>query len=81
MWVRLEEHRVVGKILATARQRAKVSQDDLAARLHKPQSFVSNYERGQRRLDVLELIRISEALGNDPRRVFADILRRSAKGD
>jgi hypothetical protein len=39
---------------------------------------VSNYERGQRRIDVLELLRIVEALKGDPRRVFADILRRRA---
>ena len=44
--------------------------------LRKPQSFVSNYERGQRRIDVLELLRIVAALKGDPRRVFADILRR-----
>jgi hypothetical protein len=41
-----------------------------------PQSFVSNYERGQRRIDMLELLRIVVALKGDPRRVFADILRR-----
>ena len=42
----------------------------------KPQSFVSNYERGQRRIDVLELLRIVEALEGDPRSVFADIVGR-----
>jgi hypothetical protein len=35
----------------------------LARLLRKPQSFVSNYERGQRRIDVPELLRIVEALG------------------
>ena len=40
----------------------------------KPQSFVSNYERGQRRIDVLGLLRIVEVMkGNG--RVFADIVR------
>jgi hypothetical protein len=33
-------------------------------------------ERGERRIDVLELLRIVEALKGGPRRVFADILRR-----
>lgn len=42
----------------------------------KPQSFVSNYERGQRRIDVLELLRIVEALGGDAREVFTDIVAR-----
>jgi hypothetical protein len=34
----------------------------LAKLLRKPQSFVSNFERSQRRIDVLELLRIVEAL-------------------
>jgi len=53
----------------------------LAKLLRKPQSFVSNYERGQRRIDVLELLRIVEALKGDARAVFTDIARRAgAKG-
>jgi hypothetical protein len=39
---------------------------------------VSNYERGQRRIDVLELLRIVEALKSDARFVFSDILVRRA---
>jgi hypothetical protein len=41
--------------------RAGLTQNQLARLLRKPQSFVSNYERGQRRIDVLELLRIVEA--------------------
>lgn len=48
----------------------------LAKLLRKPQSFVSNYERGQRRIDVLELLRIVEALGGSARAVFMDIIAR-----
>jgi transcriptional regulator with XRE-family HTH domain len=46
----------------------------LAKLLRKPQSFVSNYERGQRRIDVLELLRIVDALEGDARAVFAEIV-------
>jgi hypothetical protein len=35
--------------------------------LRTPQSFVLNYERGQRRIDILELLRIAKALKTDPR--------------
>jgi hypothetical protein len=35
----------------------------LSARLHKPQSFVSRYESGQRRLDLLELRQICQTVG------------------
>lgn len=38
-------------------------QVDLAKKLSEPQSFVSRYESGERRLDVLELRKICLALG------------------
>lgn len=74
MWVRPEEQRVVGECLAAARQRTGLTQRDVAARLGKPQSFVSAYESGQRRIDVLELIAICEALDTSAATVFAEIL-------
>ena len=64
------------KLVGAARERAGLTQVQLAELLRKPQSFVSNYERGQRRIDVLEMLRIVGALKGDPRRVFGDILRR-----
>ena len=76
MWVQPKEYKHVGAALAAARGRAGLTQSQLARLLRKPQSFVSNYERGQRRIDVLELLRIVEVLRGDARRVFADIVRR-----
>jgi transcriptional regulator with XRE-family HTH domain len=76
VWVQPREHELVGAVLAQARERAGLTQVQVARLLRKPQSFVSSYERGQRRIDVLELLRIVEALNGNPRRVFADILRR-----
>jgi hypothetical protein len=35
----------------------------VAARLDEPQSFVSKYESAERRLDVIELRHVAEALG------------------
>jgi transcriptional regulator with XRE-family HTH domain len=70
VWVQPKEYRHVG----AARDRAGLTQTELAKLLRKPQSFVSNYERGNRRIDVLELLRIVEALKADPRRVFMDIV-------
>ena len=40
-----------------------LTQADLAERVGQSQSFVSKYESGERRLDVLELRRICGALG------------------
>lgn len=77
MWVQQKHYQFVGAILVAARERADLTQQELARRLAKPQSFVSAYERGQRRVDVLELIRISEAVGADPTKVFAEIRKHS----
>jgi hypothetical protein len=76
VWVRPGDHKIVGDCLAAIRKRAGVTQQELARRLGKPQSFVSSYEQGQRRIDLLEFLLIVEALGADPRRVFAGILKR-----
>jgi transcriptional regulator with XRE-family HTH domain len=78
LWIEAERYRVVGACLAGARRRANVTQQELAARLGKPQSVISEYERGQRRVDVVELLVISRALGADPLDLFADIAKASA---
>ncbi|MFT3851921.1 MAG: helix-turn-helix transcriptional regulator [Ilumatobacteraceae bacterium] len=50
-------------LLRSYRERAGLRQVDLAERLDRPQSFVSDYERGQRRLDLIELDAVCNALG------------------
>jgi transcriptional regulator with XRE-family HTH domain len=54
------------KLLTEARQAASITQAELSRRLKRPQSFVSKYERGERRLDVVEFADIAKALGIDP---------------
>ena len=66
MWIGPKQHKIVGRHLAELRQRAKVTQTDLARLLRKPQSFVSAVENGQRRVDLLEFASIVHALGGDP---------------
>ena len=75
MWVEAEHYKIVGACLAAIRRRANVTQQELAARLDKPQSFVSEYERGQRRVDVVELLVISRVLGVDPLDLFGEIVK------
>jgi len=55
-----------------ARKQAGLSQQEVAKRLRRPQSFVSAYESGDRKIDVLEFIRIAKALGVDA----CELLRR-----
>ena len=50
-------------LLRERRLAAGLRQQDIADRLRRPQSFVSKYETGERRLDILELREICVALG------------------
>ncbi len=61
------------KIIAARRQR-HVTQVCLARALHKPQSYVSKYESGERRLDIIEVLEILRALETDPLDFLAQIL-------
>jgi transcriptional regulator with XRE-family HTH domain len=72
--VERDHHKIVGAVLAAARQHANITQVDLATRLRKPQSFVSAYELGKRRVDLVEFLLISRTLGTDPMEVFAEIV-------
>lgn len=57
-----------------ARTKANITQSDLAKKLKKPQSFVSKYENGERRLDVVEFIAVCKALGIDAKKILANLL-------
>lgn len=54
------------QLLVEAREAADLTQTALAKKLGRTQSLVSNYERGQRRLDLPEFILVCRALGVDP---------------
>jgi transcriptional regulator with XRE-family HTH domain len=51
--------------IRAARRAADVTQEELGKKLGSDQSFVSKYERGERRLDVVELRAICRALEID----------------
>src|SRR5256884_6450689 len=58
------------ELMVGARKAAGLTQQALALRLKKPQSFVAKYEGGERRLDVVEFIAIARALGANPVKLF-----------
>ena len=60
-------------LLVEARRSTGLSQAELAAKLRRPQSFVSKYERGERRLDVIEFLEIVEALELDAGALLAKL--------
>lgn len=63
-------------LLIAARKAAGVTQVELSERLGKPQSWVSNVERGHRRVDVIEFCGISRALGSNPLTLFGLLVER-----
>ena len=52
-------------LLIKARKTTGLTQLQLAAKLSRPQSYVSKYERGERRLDVVEFLDLARVLGID----------------
>jgi transcriptional regulator with XRE-family HTH domain len=63
--LRSPEHVRLMEWLRAARKSAGRSQQYVAQRLGRTQSFVSKYERGERRLDVVEVVRIARVLECD----------------
>ena len=57
------EYQLLLALLREARERAGVTQVQLAERLGQTQSFVSKIEQGDRRMDVVQLRTILRALG------------------
>jgi transcriptional regulator with XRE-family HTH domain len=70
------------ELMVGTRKAAGLTQEALARRLKKPQSFVAKYEGGERRLDVVEFIAIARALGADPLKLMTALVtgRRSKPG-
>lgn len=58
-----DEYERLRRLLKDLRLEQGVRQTELAERLGVPQSMVSKFETGERRLDVVELKRVAEALG------------------
>ena len=58
------EYQRLCALLRELRLEAGLTQVQVAERLDEPQSFVSKYEAGERRLDVVELHQVAGALGN-----------------
>lgn len=52
-------------LLVQARKESGLTQRELAARLERPQSYVSKYENGERRLDLIEFLEVAAILDID----------------
>lgn len=61
--IHMANQKLLRELLRQVRSDAGLRQVDLAERINQPQSFVSKYESGERRLDVLELRQICSVMG------------------
>jgi hypothetical protein len=66
------------ELMVKARKTAGLTQQALADRLHKPQSFVPKSAGGDRRLDVVEFLTVARAIGADPVRILRALLKHRA---
>lgn len=55
-----KEYKDIIQKLQKARKKAGLKQIDVALKLGKPQSYVSKIEKGERRIDVVELKKIAK---------------------
>jgi transcriptional regulator with XRE-family HTH domain len=66
------------ELMIKARKNAGLTQHEVARRLKKPQSFIAKYEGGERRLDVVEFLAITSAIGADPFKILRALKERRA---
>lgn len=57
------QQEILLELLRELRHEARLRQQDVADLIEEPQSFVSKYEIGERRLDILELRELCQVLG------------------
>lgn len=68
-----KRHKALIRALKEARETAGLTQQAVAEKLGKPQSFVAKYENGERRLDVIEFLEVAETLSMNEVSIFGQI--------
>lgn len=72
VWSR--ESKILAEALASARRDAGLLQADVATRMGNDQTIISNIERGQRRIDVIEFRDYAVAINRDPVELFRTVV-------
>jgi len=70
-----KRHAALVAFLKKKRKDADLTQTQVAERIGRYQSFITDYERGQKRIDAVELVQIAEAIGFDPVEAIRLIMR------
>jgi transcriptional regulator with XRE-family HTH domain len=72
---RSPRHQRLTELLIEKRRAAGLKQVEVAEALGRHQPFIANIESGQRRIDVLELLELAEAIGFDPKEILDELLK------
>lgn len=59
------QYNIFRLLLIEARRKSGLTQVQIAEKLDKPQSYISKYERGERRLDFSEFVELANILDID----------------
>lgn len=63
-------------LLVETRDAKGINQQELAKKLGKHQSFIAKYERGERRIEVVEFLAIARAMNADPVALLRKLLKK-----
>lgn len=74
MVLKSSAHQAMCEALVKARTDAGLTQRELAARMQWQQSVLAKIELGMRHINSFELIEVADALGIDPKKLFAKIV-------
>jgi len=66
-------------VLVATRHNKSLTQQNVADRLHKPQSYIAKIERGERRLDIIEFIALAKAMNVAPIKLFETLVKMSGR--
>lgn len=64
--LRSEGHRALIKLITQKRKDAGLKQEDLARALGQSQPWIAHLESEERRIDVIEYVKLADAIGFDP---------------
>ena len=70
-----ERHKKLAELLIERRKAAGLTQVEVAKKLGRHQPFIANIESGERRVDVVELLELADAIGFDPVELIQSLLR------
>ena len=67
------EHRKLREILKRERVAAGLRQSDVAIKTNRSQAYISKFEQGDLRLDIVDFVRFCEIIGCDPHEVLEEV--------